>query len=159
MKPFDEMVGISDTSAQDQEVWRGRQQSECQFIAETAHIVAEHLVYIGDKQSGTEPFEKLRFLRFESGDDDFCIEIFREISGGDSDIPAAFAPFEKFVICEGPCRHSENCLPVEAGFHQKFEDVGFPCTGRSMHDNIFTITEIQHCLLLPGSRELNVDIR
>src|SRR5437870_7618752 len=104
MKPFYNVLWILDAAAEQQQLRVSRRQGDRQFVVQSTVGITEHLVFIYDEQCRSVAADETILLRLERSHEDGCVEIFREITSSDSDIPAAGAPLGKFVIGQGAGR-------------------------------------------------------
>ncbi len=92
-------------------------------------------------------------LRFEGRDDHGSIEILREVSGGDSDVPSCVPPLPPLIVREGARRDSEDRLPplrmLLSFIGEQFENERFPRTGGSGNNDVVSVTDGPNRLLLP----------
>ncbi len=157
LQPRDNILGIADAAAEQQELRLRRRQREREFVMHAAHGVADHLVFIHHQQLRAVPAEEARPLRLKRGDDDLGIEIEREVAGRDAHIPAARAPLREFIVRERAGGDSEDGLPFQARVEQ-LEDVSFARTSRRLHDHVLPLLQGAHRFLLPKIGDDQVDL-
>ena len=134
-----------------------RRHRDGQFVVQTAVGVAEHLVFVDDQQLGAVTVDQSVFLGLKRGNDDRCVKVFGEVTGGDADVPATGTPLREFVIGQGTGGHGVDRLAwVTALVGPQFEDERFARPGRCMHHHILSITKMLHRLLLPKIRHDNL---
>ena len=150
LQPFHGVVRIGDAAAEKEELRLGRCEGEGEFVIQAAVGVAEHLIFIHDEQGRAFSANEAALLRFERGDEDGGLEIFREVAGGDADVPAAGAPFGEFVVGERARRDGVNGLAaIFSLLRPEFEDEGFARASRGVDDDITTRAQRGDGLLLP----------
>lgn len=112
IQPFHDILRVRHATAQEEQLGRRRSQRDGQFVVQPTIGIAEHLIFIHHQKRRAIPFNQASFLRLQRGDEDGRIEILRQISGGDSNIPTARPPFGQFVIGQSPGGHGINRLPM-----------------------------------------------
>jgi hypothetical protein len=126
--------------------------SECdgEFVIQATIAVAEHLILIDDEDGRAIPLDEAIFLGLQGGDDDWGVEVFGEVPGGDANLPTASAPLGEFIIGEGAGGNGVDGLAaIFALVRPKFEDQSFSGAGRGVHDDVFAFTQSGDGLLLP----------
>lgn len=109
-QPVDDGLGIFHAAAKKEHLRFRRRERNAELVIDSALRVAQELIFIDDEELRSAPLEERRFLCFQGGDDDFCLEIFGNVAGRDADVPAAFAPFGELVIGQCAGRDGENGL-------------------------------------------------
>src|SRR5581483_7959234 len=93
LQPGDHVVRVGYAPAQEKQLCAFRCERDCQLIMHAAHGVTEHLKFIHDQETRAFAAEKASPLRLQRRDNNLRIEIERDVTRGDADIPAAAAPF------------------------------------------------------------------
>ena len=76
--------------------------------------------------------------------------VFRKVTRGDTNIPAARAPLGELVVGQSASRHGVNRLAgVAALVGPKLKNERFACAGRRVDDNILASPQMLNRLLLP----------
>ncbi len=134
---------------------------EGEFVVQTAAGVGEHLVFVDDESArsiaGEDPFA----LGLEGGDEDGRAGVFRDVAGGDPDVPAAAAPFGPFVVGEGAGGNRVDSLATASGGSRvdvEFEDAGFARPGGGVNENVVTGGERADGPLLPEIGNVEGDL-
>src|SRR4051812_41458962 len=117
----------------------------------TTHGVADHLKFVDDEKARSFASKKAAALSFQCGHDDASVQVDRDISGRDADVPAAGPPLGELVIGQCARRNREDCLFLQIRVEQ-LKDVGLPGSGRRLHDNILSLLQGANSLLLPQIR-------
>jgi hypothetical protein len=152
-EPFDDVVGIGDAAAEEEELGLRRREGESEFVIEAAVGVPDHLIFIHDEEGGAIALDEAVLLGLESGYKDGGGKIFGEVAGGDADIPAAGAPFGEFVISEGAGGDGVDGLAaIFAGVGPEFKNQSFAGAGGGLDDDVFALAEGGDGLLLPKVR-------
>jgi len=128
----------------------GRREGNGQLVIEPPIQVTHHLVFVHDQQGRAVALNQAVFLGFQSGDQGRRAEVFGEVSGGNSNIPAPGTPFGQFVVRQGPGGYGVNSLatvPTLVG--PKFENEGFTRPRRGLDYDILACTQGTDGLLLP----------
>jgi hypothetical protein len=149
-EPVDDLIGIGDGTAEEEELGVGWGEGDGQFVVQAAILIGEHLVFVDDEEAGAVAVDEAVLLGFEGGDEDGGGEVVGEIAGGDTDVPAAGAPFGEFVIGEGAGGDGVDGLAaVLAVIGPEFEDEGLAGAGGGMDDDVLSCAEGDHGFLLP----------
>ena len=93
LQPFDHVLGIADTPAEQQQLRLARGQGQSQFVIQSAVGIADHLVFVDHQQRRAVALNQPPLLGFEGGDENRRVQVFRQITRGNADIPAARPPF------------------------------------------------------------------
>jgi hypothetical protein len=150
LEPFGDVLGVGDGATEEEELGGGWGEGEGELVIEAAVGVAEHLEFVDDEECGALASDESMFLGFEGGDDDWGVEVFREVTGGDADVPALVAPFGEFIIGEGAGGNRvDDLLLGPALFGPEFEDEGFTAAGGGLDDDVVALAEGGDGLLLP----------
>lgn len=151
-QPGGEVLGVGDRAAQQEQasaVW-----GECDgaFVMTATGGVGDHLIFVDDEQGGAFSAHESLDLGFKSSDEDWGVDVFRDVSGGDADVPFGVLPLGVFVIGEGAGGHGIDSLTlvlVMTGLMQEFEDVGFSGSRGGTDDDIGASPQMIDGLVLP----------
>ena len=150
LKPGDNMLGVGHAAAEHQELRLGRRHGDGQLVVETAIGVAEHLVLVDHQKPWAITVNEAVFLRLKRSNDDRRVEVFRKVTRGDTNIPAARAPLGELVVGQGASRHGVNGLTgVSALIRPKLKNERFACAGCRVNDDIVAGSQVLNRLLLP----------
>ncbi len=158
-EPGGDVLGVGNGAAEQEESGVGWSEGDGAFVVAAARGVGDHLVFVDDQDGGAFTSNEALDLGFEGGDEDGGVNVFREITGGDADIPFGVFPLGVFVIGEGAGGDGIDGLAFEfevAGLMEEFEDVGFAGTGRSADDDIGAGAEVVDGLMLPEIGEFEM---
>ena len=117
------------------------------------------MVFVDDQDGGAFTTNEALDLSFEGSDEDWGVNVFREIAGGDADIPFGVFPLGVFVIGEGAGGDGVDGLAFEfevAGLMEELEDVGFAGTGGGADDDVGAGAEVIDGLMLPEIGEFEM---
>ena len=150
LKPSDDVLGVGHAAAEHQELCLGWRHGDGQLVVETAIGVAEHLVLVDHQKPRAVAIDEAVFLRLKRGNDDRRVQVFRKVTRGDTNIPAARAPLGELVVSQSASRHGVNRLAgVAALVGPKLKNERFACAGRRVDDNILASPQMLNRLLLP----------
>lgn len=150
LKPFHDVLRIGDAAAEEEQLRLRRREGEGEFVVQPAILVADHLIFVHDQQRGAVAANESVLLRLQCGDKDGRFEIFREITGGDADVPAARAPFGELVIGEGARGHGVNRLAaIFPLVRPQLEDERLAGAGGRLHHHVAPVAQGRDRLLLP----------
>ena len=147
-QPGDDILGIGDAAAEEEELCFRRRQGESELVVHAADGVGDHLVFVDDQKTRPAALEKLALLRFQGGDDHLCVEFGGEVAGGNAHVPAPSMPLREFVVGERTGGHGEDGLAFQ-GRKEELEDVGFPRAGGGVNDDVPALAQRAHGVLLP----------
>lgn len=85
------------------------------------------------------------------------MDVFRDVSGGDADVPFGVLPLGVFVIGEGAGGHGIDSLAqvlVMAGLMKQLEDVGFSGSSGGTDNDVGASPQMVDGLVLPEVGEL-----
>ena len=124
----------------------------------SAHFVRDELVFIDDEQLRTLATQKTCALCFEGRYDHARIQIERQITSGDADIPATRPPLCKFVVRECARGNGENRLTFQRWIEQ-LKNVGLARASRRLHDHILAGSQCADRILLPEIGNAKIDLQ
>ena len=119
--------------------------------------VGDHLIFVDDEQGGAFSAHESLDLGFKSGDENWGVDVFRDVSGGDADVPFGVLPLGVFVIGEGAGGYGIDSLAlvlVMTGLMKQFEDVGFSGSSGGADDDVGASPQMIDSLVLPEVGEL-----
>ena len=155
--PRDDIVRIRHGTAEQQQTRVFRRERDGGLVVRAACVVGDHLVFVDDEQRGSFATHEALELRLQRGDDDGRIDIFRDVAGGDADIPLRVLPFGVFVVRECSRGHGVDGLALEMpSLMQQLKDVRLPRAGGRADDDIGARAQQVHRLVLPGVGEFEL---
>ena len=156
LKPGDCVLGIGHAAAEHEQLGLRRRHRDGQFVVQATAGIAEHLVFVDDQQLGTVTIDQSVFLGLKRGNDDRCVKVFGEVTGGDADVPATGTPLESLSLAKARVGTVDRLAWVTALVGPQFEDERFARPGRCMYHHILSIAKMLHGLLLPKIRHDNL---
>ena len=97
-KPRGDIVWVLHAAAEQKQLRLPRRERQGQLVMHAANRIGDHLVFVDDEQLWAVAPEKTSALRLKRGDQNFRVEIQRQIASRDADIPPARAPFRELVV-------------------------------------------------------------
>lgn len=158
-KPGSDVFRVGDGATEQEKPGVGWSKGDGTFIVAAARGVGDHLVFVDDEDGRTFTANEALDLCFQSGDEYGGVDIFREIAGGNADIPFGVLPFRVFVIGEGAGRNGVDGLAFEfevTRLVEEFEDVGFAGAGGGADNHVGTGSEMIDGLMLPEIGEFEL---
>ena len=152
-EPFHDVFGVGHAAAEQEELRLRRRERDGQLVVQAAIGVPDHLILVDHEQRGAVAADEPVLLRLQRGDDDGGFEILGEVSRGDADVPTTRAPFGELVIGQRAGGDGVDGLAaVLAVVRPQLKHEGLARAGGSMDDDVLSIAQRGHGLLLPEVR-------